>query len=44
VQTTNGYRHLNNRNLSVFNEFSKQLKGEAKRYVLLCKVSTIMKS
>ncbi|ONM26344.1 Mitochondrial import inner membrane translocase subunit TIM44-2 [Zea mays] len=30
VQTTNGYRHLNNRNLSVFNEFSKQLKGEAK--------------
>ncbi|CAD6222341.1 unnamed protein product [Miscanthus lutarioriparius] len=30
VQPTNGYRHLNNRNLSVFNEFSKQLKGEAK--------------
>ncbi|TVU51607.1 hypothetical protein EJB05_03047 [Eragrostis curvula] len=29
-QTTTGYRHLNNRNLSVFNEFSKQLKGEAK--------------
>ncbi|TVU37770.1 hypothetical protein EJB05_11105, partial [Eragrostis curvula] len=29
-QTATGYRHLNNRNLSVFNEFSKQLKGEAK--------------
>lgn len=34
-QASTGYRHLNNRNLSVFNEFSKQLKGEAKRYVLL---------
>ncbi|KAF0928472.1 hypothetical protein E2562_004116 [Oryza meyeriana var. granulata] len=30
VQGVTGYRHLNNRNLSVFNEFSKQLKGEAK--------------
>ncbi|KAL6841953.1 hypothetical protein ACP4OV_028465 [Aristida adscensionis] len=30
VQPVTGYRHLNNRNLSVFNEFSKQLKGEAK--------------
>ncbi|CAN6286500.1 unnamed protein product [Urochloa humidicola] len=30
VQAITGYRHLNNRNLSVFNEFSKQLKGEAK--------------
>uniref|UniRef100_A0A8R7TEL2 Mitochondrial import inner membrane translocase subunit TIM44-2 n=1 Tax=Triticum urartu TaxID=4572 RepID=A0A8R7TEL2_TRIUA len=30
VQAVTGYRHLNNRNLSVFNEFSKQLKGEAK--------------
>ncbi|OEL27662.1 Mitochondrial import inner membrane translocase subunit TIM44-1 [Dichanthelium oligosanthes] len=30
VQPITGYRHLNNRNLSVFNEFSKQLKGEAK--------------
>ncbi|KQK15108.1 mitochondrial import inner membrane translocase subunit TIM44-2 [Brachypodium distachyon] len=30
VQTAAGYRHLNNRNLSVFNEFSKHLKGEAK--------------
>ncbi|KAJ1290993.1 hypothetical protein BS78_02G285000 [Paspalum vaginatum] len=30
VQAATGYRHLNNRNLSVFNEFSKQLKGEAK--------------
>ncbi|CAD6222964.1 unnamed protein product [Miscanthus lutarioriparius] len=29
VQATTSYRHLNNRNLSVFNEFSKQLKGEA---------------
>ncbi|KAK3163438.1 hypothetical protein QOZ80_1AG0003710 [Eleusine coracana subsp. coracana] len=29
-QASTGYRHLNNRNLSVFNEFSKQLKGEAK--------------
>jgi mitochondrial import inner membrane translocase subunit TIM44 len=34
VQTTNGYRHLNNRKLSVFNEFSMQIKGEAKRYVV----------
>uniref|UniRef100_A0ACD5YY24 Uncharacterized protein n=1 Tax=Avena sativa TaxID=4498 RepID=A0ACD5YY24_AVESA len=30
AQAGTGYRHLNNRNLSVFNEFSKQLKGEAK--------------
>nr|CAB3492796.1 unnamed protein product [Digitaria exilis] len=30
VQAITGYRHLNNRNLSVFNEFSKQLKGEVK--------------
>ncbi|XP_062189704.1 mitochondrial import inner membrane translocase subunit TIM44-2-like [Phragmites australis] len=30
VRAVTGYRHLNNRNLSVFNEFSKQLKGEAK--------------
>nr|CAB3476586.1 unnamed protein product [Digitaria exilis] len=30
VQASTGYRHLNNRNLSVFNEFSKQLKGEVK--------------
>jgi len=30
AQAITGYRHLNNRNLSVFNEFSKQLKGEAK--------------
>ncbi|KAL6661182.1 hypothetical protein ACP70R_000566 [Stipagrostis hirtigluma subsp. patula] len=30
VQPVTAYRHLNNRNLSVFNEFSKQLKGEAK--------------
>ncbi|XP_071682101.1 mitochondrial import inner membrane translocase subunit TIM44-2-like [Lolium perenne] len=29
AQALSGYRHLNNRNLSVFNEFSKQLKGEA---------------
>ncbi|CAM0906847.1 unnamed protein product [Alopecurus aequalis] len=29
AQAASGYRHLNNRNLSVFNEFSKQLKGEA---------------
>ncbi|KAK3139254.1 hypothetical protein QOZ80_5AG0380280 [Eleusine coracana subsp. coracana] len=29
-QAATGYRHLNNRNMSVFNEFSKQLKGEAK--------------
>jgi hypothetical protein len=36
-QASTGYRHLNNRNMSVFNEFSKQLKGEAKRYVLLSK-------
>ncbi|XP_066395327.1 mitochondrial import inner membrane translocase subunit TIM44-2-like [Miscanthus floridulus] len=28
VQATTSYRYLNNRNLSVFNEFSKQLKGE----------------
>ncbi|KAG8079660.1 hypothetical protein GUJ93_ZPchr0007g4803 [Zizania palustris] len=30
LQAIAGHRHLNNRNLSVFNEFSKQLKGEAK--------------
>ncbi|KAL6657559.1 hypothetical protein ACP70R_005339 [Stipagrostis hirtigluma subsp. patula] len=30
VQSVTGYRHLNNRNLSVFSEFSKQIKGEAK--------------
>ncbi|KAK3136051.1 hypothetical protein QOZ80_5BG0427370 [Eleusine coracana subsp. coracana] len=29
-QAATGYSHLNNRNMSVFNEFSKQLKGEAK--------------
>jgi len=44
AQAITGYRHLNNRNLSVFNEFSKQLKGEAKRYVLLSKVSTAMET
>jgi hypothetical protein len=40
VQAITGYRHLNNRHLSVFNEFSKQLKGEVKRYVT-SKVSTL---